>query len=236
MKMLWLSRLSRPDIAFAMSSLASNISSGPGPRNHDLMLYRLLGYVKATIDFGVHGTVIANEEVPRLHLFADADLAGDVMTMKSYSGHFIVVMDDDGTFFHLFWSSKRQSCVSRSTTEAEIVSASTLVFEEGLPMNTVLQMVLKETVQTVLQEDNQAVLVILRTGYSQKLRALNRTHKISVAALSDAIQARDITPTSTPSEDQLADIFTKAMVRPSFLAMRTRIGVDLPPKISSKPK
>ena len=200
------------------------------------MLYRLLGYVKATIDLGVHGTVIANEEVPRLHLFADADLAGDVMTMKSHSGHFIVVMDDEGTFFPLFWSSKRQSCVSRSTTEAEIVSASTLVFEEGLPMNTVLQMVLKETVQTILQEDNQAVLVILRTGYSQKLRALNRTHKISVAALSDAIQARDITPTSTPSEDQLADIFTKAMVRPSFLAMRKRIGVDLPPKVPSKPK
>ena len=234
MKMLWLSRLSRPDIAFAISSLASNISKWT--RNHDLMLYRLLGYVKATIDFGVHGTVIANEEVPRLHLFADADLAGDVMTMKSHSGHFIVVMDDEGTFFPLFWSSKRQSCVSRSTTEAEIVSASTLVFEEGLPMNTVPQMILKETVQTVLQEDNQAVLVILRTGYSQKLRALNRTHKISVAALSDAIQARDITPTSTPSEDQLADIFAKAMVRPSFLAMRKRIGVDLPPKVSFKPK
>lgn len=97
MKLLWLARLSRPDISYAISSLAGNISRWS--RNHDLMLCRLLGYVKATVDYGVHGTVVGTDMMPRLHLFADADLAGDVMTFKSHSGHFVVLQADEGTFF-----------------------------------------------------------------------------------------------------------------------------------------
>ena len=50
MKMLWLSRLSRPDIAFAISSLASNISKWT--RNHDLMLYRLLATSRPQLILG----------------------------------------------------------------------------------------------------------------------------------------------------------------------------------------
>lgn len=62
MKLMWLARLSRPDIAFATSSLASNISKWT--RNHDVMLYRLLGYVKGTIELGLYGTVFRPRSKP----------------------------------------------------------------------------------------------------------------------------------------------------------------------------
>ena len=143
---------------------------------------------------------------PSLHLFADTDLAGDPMSMKSHSGHFVAVIDEHGNMFPLHWSSKRQSCVSRSTTEAEIVSAATLVFEEGIPLNTVLQLRTHSEIPTILREDNSAAITIMKNGYSPKLRSLNRTHKISVAALTEAIEQRLIKLELTPTKEQLGDL------------------------------
>ena len=228
MKLLWLARLSRPDISYAITILAGVISKWT--LNHDIMLYRLLGYVKHTFQMGLYGQVSTQTEIPRLHLFCDADLAGDPLSMKSHSGIFVVLQCESGTFFPLSWSAKKQTAVSRSTTEAEIVAANEIVFNEGIPVATVLELILGSEVETILQEDDSAVSVILKTGYSPKLRSLNRTHRISVAALSDAIQQRLIQVRQTLTEDQLADIFTKAMPRLKFLSAREAIGVNDPPK------
>ena len=216
MKLLWLARLSRPDISFAITSLASHIARWT--RNHDLMLYRLLGYVKGSVDLGVLGTISANHSIPRLDLFADADLAGDPMTMKSHSGHYVIIQDDHGTAFPIYWGAKKQACVSRSTTEAEIVSASVLVFEEGVPIKTVIELVLGGEVTTTLREDNSAVMTILQNGFSPKLKSLNRTHKISVASLAEAVNQGLITAVYTPTKEQRGDIFTKALGRVQFHA------------------
>ena len=123
------------------------------------MLYRLLGYVKGSVSLGVLGTVSGTEAIPRLNLFADADLAGDPLTMKSHSGHFVLIEDDEGTSFPILWGAKKLACVSRSTTEAEIVSAALLVFDDGIPIKTVMELVLGHEVEAVLREDNNAVLL-----------------------------------------------------------------------------
>ena len=223
MKLLWLSRLSRPDLSFAITSLASNISRWS--RNHDLMLYRLLGYVKGTVSLGIMGFVSPNPEVPTLLLYADADLAGDPLTMKSHSGHYVVIVDSHGTSFPVLWSAKKQSCVSRSTTEAEMVSAATLIFDDGIPIKTVLETLMDAEVNTVLKEDNTAVGTIINNGYSPKLRSLNRTHRISVAAVSEVVKNGLVEVEITPTDEQLGDIFTKTMPRPKFLQARDDIQV-----------
>ena len=46
MKLLWLARLCRPDLSFAISHLASYVSKWN--RNCDKMLLKLMGYIKAT--------------------------------------------------------------------------------------------------------------------------------------------------------------------------------------------
>lgn len=232
MKLLWLSRLSRPDISFAITTLASNIAKWS--RNHDIMLYRLLGYVKGTTTLGLLGTVSSSLEIPTLLLYADADLAGDPCTMKSHSGHYMVIVDSSGTKFPVMWSAKRQSCVSRSTTEAEIVSASTMIFDDGIPVKSVLELVLGTEVRTVLKEDNSAVCQIIRNGYSIKLRSLNRTHRISVAALAESVKMGLVEVELTPTGEQLGDIFTKALSRPKFLLARDAIMVCLCPVLSKE--
>ena len=223
MKALWLARLSRPDLSYAIVSLAGNISTWC--RNNDIQLKKLLGYIKHTFDFGLWGRVSSEVEIPRLLLYCDADLAGDVKTCKSHTGLFVVLESNSGEIFPLSWGSRRQSAVARSTTEAEVAAANEVVFSEGIPLKTVLEMALNSPVETVLCEDNSSCILILKSGYSPKLRSMSRTHKISVAALSEAITMNLIGLKQTPTSDQLADIFTKALNRAKFAELRLRIGI-----------
>ena len=51
MKILWLARLSRPDLAHAVTKLASGITCWSV--NNDKMLYRLVCYMNCTVDVGL---------------------------------------------------------------------------------------------------------------------------------------------------------------------------------------
>jgi hypothetical protein len=137
----------------------------------------------------------------------------------------LVLTSPEGDFFPLSWCSKRQTAVARSTTEAEIASVNEGVFSEGIPFKQVLEILWKRPVSTELMEDNSACVTILQTGYSPKLRAMSRTHRISIAALKEALDANHFIIIPTPTKDQLADIFTKALNKIQFLEMRSRIGV-----------
>ena len=129
---------------------------------------------------------------------------------------------------------KRQAAVARSTTEAEIASVNEGVFSEGIPFKQVLELLRKKPVSTVLMEDNTACATILHTGYSPKLRAMSRTRRISIAALKEALDANHVVMIPTPTKDQLADIFTKALNKVQFLDMHSRIDVA-PTKDSNAP-
>lgn len=72
----------------------------------------------------------------------------------------------------------------------------------------------------ILLEDNAACISVLQAGYSPKLRSMNRTHRISVAALSEALEL---------NLAQLADLLAKALNKASFLRLRDMIRVGYPP-------
>ena len=88
---------------------------------HSTLQHRMVGYV---------GEDIRNVQV---HVYADADFAGDPSTKRSTTD---VHMCLPGAFtcFPINGQSKRQECVSHSTPEAEIVAADWALRREGLPM------------------------------------------------------------------------------------------------------
>ena len=68
----------------------------------------------------------------RLGLFQDSDFAGDLEDSKSTSGGTLCVFGSH-TFVHISWMCKKQTAVSHSSTESEIISLDTGLRLDGLP-------------------------------------------------------------------------------------------------------
>jgi len=58
-----------------------------------------------------------------LPLYCDADFAGDSKTMKSTSGY-VIALEGSSSLALLSWGSRKQSVISRSTTESDLFSLS----------------------------------------------------------------------------------------------------------------
>ena len=126
MKALWLGRLARPDLVKPIGDLASFVQKWS--RNCDKQLHRLVCYINSTVNSTLVGTVQDSTEDLHLSLYVDADFAGE-RDAKSTSGGFLI-LSGPHTRFPLAWVSKRQTSVSRSTTEAEIVSLAYSLYQE----------------------------------------------------------------------------------------------------------
>ena len=97
-----------PDLAFSVSQLCQFMQH-PTTSHFDAAK-RVLRYVRGTLHFGLHidlGPIT-------LSAFSDADWAGDPSDRKSTTGILVFLGSSP-----ISWSSKKQSTVSRSSTEAE---------------------------------------------------------------------------------------------------------------------
>ena len=111
---LYASRMTRPDIAFAVSRLG-RFGHNPGEA-HVAELKRLLRYLIGTKDRGLLYTKTGSAV---FQAFADADYATDVDTRKSVSGYVIMMFGAA-----LSWQATLQESVSLSTAEAELIALS----------------------------------------------------------------------------------------------------------------
>ena len=164
----------------------------------------------------------------RLSLYVDADFAGCRLTAKSTSGGFLVLKGPN-TFFPLSWVSKRQTSVSRSTTESEVVSLAFSLFGEAIPTLCLWERLLGKPVLLECLEDNQATIVIAKAGWSSKLRHVQRTHKVNIASLAERFKEdTSITLEYVDTSEQAADIFTKALDPQKWDPALRMLGVSHP--------
>ena len=128
MEILYCARLARFDLLKAISNLATKVTRWS--KNCDIMLHQLVCYIQSSLKLRLVGTIGDKPENVTLELFSDADFAGDKTDSKSTSGVFLALKGPH-TFFPLSACSKKQSCVSHSTPEAELVAANLAVRTEG---------------------------------------------------------------------------------------------------------
>jgi len=169
-----------PDLAYTVAALGRH-SATPGA-DHQHALECVLRYLKATSDQRLvfqHGTPGGTV----LHSFVDADWASDVNDCKSTSG-FVFMLG--GTA--VSWSSKKQTSVALSSTEAEYIAA---------------------VHATVLHVDNQSAIAIARNPeFHDRTKHIEVRHHF----LRHKVEGEEIRLEYTPTDEQTADVLTKGLV------------------------
>ena len=129
LKCLYLARIGRPDILWSVNELARSITKWT--KACDKRLNRLISYIHHTSDYKQYCYVGNTAKQCRLGLFQDSDFAGDLEDSKSTSGGTLCVFGSH-TFVPIRMC-KKQTSVSHSSTESEIISLDAGLRLDGLP-------------------------------------------------------------------------------------------------------
>ena len=209
MKILYGARTARFDLLRPVAYLARRVTKWS--RACDRLLHRLICYIAATKEYQLTGYVGDSANQLELKLYSDADFAGCKVTKRSTTGIFLCLVGPN-TFYPLNAISKKQTCVSHSTPEAELVAADAAMRIEGLPSLTLWETLLHRTMKLNFMEDNSAAAQVIRTGKNPNMRHMGRTHQVCTHWLHETLGL----PSSPgqvincPTEEMAADLMTKA--------------------------
>ena len=224
MRTLWLARLSRPDLSFIIARLATKISRWS--RADDKQPFRLMSYLCHTPSLQLVGRVGKQGEVS-VSAYTDADFGACPVSANSTSGVFLTI--NTGEYkFPIVWCSKKQSSVARSTPEAEAISMASALFGETLNVQDTLQMLLQRPVPVTFEQDNEALIKILKSGYSFKLRHMGRVHRINIASMSELLGQDNVLCNYCATKTQIANGLTKVIAPCDWSHMLQQLCVEAP--------
>jgi len=130
LKVLYAARMGRPDIYWAVNTLARDVTKWNVAC--DKRLHRLICYIHHTKHY-VQKCVVGDKiDDCVLAMFVDASFAGDLTDSKSTTGAMLYVIGPH-TMVPITWICKKQGAVSHSSSEAEVIALDAAVRMEGLP-------------------------------------------------------------------------------------------------------
>lgn len=184
--------------------------------SHWHAVQRIFKYLKETRDYGILYQNSSNNKC-NLIGYSDSDFASDLDTRRSTSGYIFLLTNGPVT-----WRSRRQNVVSLNTTEAEYIAAS-LASKEVLWLRKFLSDIGYECVgPTKLKVDNESAIKLIK---NPEFHSRTKHIDIQYHFIRENYENKIIDVVYVPSEDQLADIFTKPLPRVRFANLRSGIGV-----------
>ena len=175
---------------------------------------RTLCYLRATADYAL----FYRADVPlELHGYTDADWAGSLSDRRSTSGFMFSLGSAAVT-----WSSKKQPTVALSSTEAEyrgaVVAACEVVWLRKLLGD--LSIFVDDPV--VIHCDNMSSIQLARNPV---FHARTKHIEVHYHFIRKRVLAGDIDLVYVSTQDQVADIFTKALGAEKLRGFRSMLGL-----------
>ena len=216
MKLMYGVRMALPHLCVIVGRLSSQITKWTA--DSDRRLHRVYCYLHGALHMKLTGC-LSTSDIAELKILAwpDADLNGDYLDTKSTSGFFIEMVGKEGRGMPLSWGSRKQGSTSQHTAEAEMVSLAACLRNEAIPLQHLVQSILKKPIDLELCEDNAATVISATKGYSPSMRHLPRTQRISVGLINEMIneEPRDgegrISITKVETAKHKGDLFTKEL-------------------------
>ena len=203
----------QPDITFAVTALSQYLQN-PG-RPHWEQAKRSICYLKGTRDwklvFGPTGGVEG---------FSDANWGNDVDDRHSICGYVFTL--NGGA---VSWSSKKQSVVALSSTEAEYIGV-THAAKEAIWLRHLLSELYSPRVldfpMTIYCDNRSAIELVKNATFHSRTKHIAIRYHYIREAFNDGI----IILTHRGTDDMPADMFTKALVRVKLTKFAKSVGVS----------
>lgn len=212
--LLYISSATRPDVSFSVNYLSRYQNCYN--ETHYKYALRILKYLYLTRDLKL--TYRRNENVNIIDCYVDADWAGDSLDRKSTTGYVIRLFGNV-----IYWKSRKQNSVTKASTFAEYVALSEAVSELKF---------IKELLETFnvrlinpidIYEDNTGALNIAKYGNFTK----NSKHiEVHYHYVHECVRDKVINVIKVNSDDNIADMFTKALCRDKFEKFRCMLNLN----------
>ena len=208
---LWPVVVSRPDAAYAITTLAQFIQN-PGSAHWEA-LKRLITYLGWTKDlwltFGGRSRILVQG-------FCDADWATNKHrhSISGYSFHF-----GCGA---ISWSSKKQYIIALSSTEAEYI-AQTHAAKEALWLRSFVNEV-RGTAEAPMKIncDNQGAIALAKDN---KFHSRTKHIDLRYHFIREAVQDNKISVSYIPTNENIADVLTKPLAKSKFQGFVEMLGL-----------
>eukprot|EP00253_Pinus_taeda_P033219 PITA_33219 len=202
----------RPDISFNVGIL-SRFMQKPC-EGHWSAGKRVLKYLKGTQDFGIKYTQVDDFS---LIGYSDSNFDGDKETGVSTSGYDMSL--GSGA---VSWRSCKQSVPADSTTEAEYVAAAEAT-KEIVSLRKILEdLQVKQVQSTPLMIDNTSAINLTKNPkFHDRTKHINTKYHL----IQHHVEAKTIHLRHCSTNEQITDIFTKALGREKLERFRMMLGL-----------
>jgi hypothetical protein len=203
---------SRPDIMQAVG-MVERFQSSP-KESHVMVVKRIFRYLKGTSDFGLW---YPRNKGFELISYTDVDWAGSVDEKKSTSGNAFFLGE-----CLVSWSSRKQSSISLSTTEAEYIAVVECCTQ-------ILWMI--QTLEDIKIECNQLIPIYcdntsaINISKNPVMHAKTKHIPIKYHFLREKVSDKKVRLEYVGSKEKIADIFTKPLPKEAFEHLRKNMGV-----------
>ncbi|KAJ0577826.1 putative RNA-directed DNA polymerase [Helianthus annuus] len=202
----------RPDISFTVNVL-SRFMQRPS-KLHFGAARRVLGYVAGTVRFGLWYE--KNREV-NLYGYSDSDWAGSLDDRKSISANVFTL--GSGV---VSWSSKKQHSIALSSTKAEYISATSATCQAIWLRRILEDLGLKQERATVIWCDSRSAIHMSRNPV---MNGRSKHIELKHHFIRDMVAQRQVSLEFCGTDEQIADVLTKALCREKFMLFRRMLGV-----------
>ncbi|XP_031334493.1 secreted RxLR effector protein 161-like [Photinus pyralis] len=201
----------RPDISFALNMF----SRYQDRATDDMWMYlkRILRYLKKTCNVGLE---YKRDKSFDLSCYVDSDWGNDVEDRKSVTGFLFKLYNNT-----ICWATRKQNCVTLSTTEAELVALCDSV-KEGIWLRKLILDFGLDGKRVTYYEDNQGCIALVRNPENnRRVKHLDLKFKF----ICEHLERKHIVITYIDTLRQQADILTKGLQCGSFNKFKICIGL-----------
>ena len=202
----------RPDLAYTVQHLSQFMQTPRLP--HINALHHTLRYVASTSGQGI---LIQGSDKLTLQAFSDSDWASCPNSRRSITGYILLLGGSP-----IAWKSKKQSTVSKSSSEAEYRAMSSAASEVAWVVRLLADLQIHSLQPVTLHCDNQSAIHIAKNPIFHE-----RTKHIEVDChfTRDKVLEGLIQLTYLPTSSQLADVLTKILPSSQHNTLISKLGM-----------